>query len=63
MARMTHSDPHTPRLLTCDVLYTGMGGAQSPGAVVVVGGTVAATGHPDTLRAAYPTRGRNAPGR
>ncbi|BBN95071.1 hydrolase [Deinococcus grandis] len=54
MARMTHSDPHTPRLLTCDVLYTGMGGAQSPGAVVVVGGTVAATGHPDTLRAAYP---------
>ncbi|WP_254605668.1 amidohydrolase family protein [Deinococcus sp. JMULE3] len=51
---MTHSDPHTPRLLTCDVLYTGMGGAQSPGAVVVVGGTVAATGHPDTLRAAYP---------
>ncbi len=54
MARMTHSDPHTPRLLTCDVLYTGMGGAQSPGGVVVVGGTVAATGHPDTLRAAYP---------
>lgn len=54
MARMTHSDPHTPRLLTCDVLYTGMGGAQSPGGVVVVGGTVAATGHPDALRAAYP---------
>ncbi|MHA0040697.1 amidohydrolase family protein [Deinococcus sp. PEB2-63] len=51
---MTHSDPHTPRLLTCDVLYTGMGGAQSPGGVVVVGGTVVATGHPDTLRAAYP---------
>lgn len=44
----------TPRLLTCDVLYTGMGGAQSPGAVVVVGETVAATGHPDELRRQYP---------
>ncbi|PTA69874.1 hypothetical protein C8263_01070 [Deinococcus arcticus] len=43
-----------PRLLVCDVLYTGMGGAQSPGGVVVVGGAVAATGHPDALRAAYP---------
>ncbi|UBV41553.1 amidohydrolase family protein [Deinococcus taeanensis] len=50
----TPADPHAPRLLTCDVLYTGMGGAQSPGAVVVVGRTVAATGHPDALRAAYP---------
>ncbi|GAA0505539.1 amidohydrolase family protein [Deinococcus depolymerans] len=47
-------DPHLPRLLTCDLLFTGMGGAQSPGGVVVVGGTVAATGHPDALRAAYP---------
>ncbi len=44
----------TPRLLTCDILYTGMGGAQAPGGVVVVGDTVAATGHPDTLRASYP---------
>ena len=43
-----------PRLLTCDVLYTGMGGAQSPGGVVVVGETVAATGHPDELRRQYP---------
>ena len=47
-------DAHTPRLLTCDVLYTGMGGAQSPGGVVVVGETVAATGHPDELRRQYP---------
>ncbi|GGM12346.1 amidohydrolase family protein [Deinococcus aerophilus] len=44
----------TPRLLVCDLLYTGMGGAQSPGGVVVVGDTVAATGHPDALRASYP---------
>ncbi|WP_221090372.1 amidohydrolase family protein [Deinococcus aquaedulcis] len=51
---MTAPAAFTPRLLVCDVLYTGMGGAQAPGAVVVVGGTVAATGHPDTLRAAYP---------
>lgn len=43
-----------PRLLTCDLLYTGMGGAQSPGGVVVVGDTVAATGHPDELRRQYP---------
>lgn len=43
-----------PRLLTCDLLYTGLGGAQSPGAVVVSGGVVAATGHPNTLRANYP---------
>ena len=47
-------DPLTPRLLTCDVLYTGLGGAQSPGGVVVVGDTVAATGHPDELRVNYP---------
>lgn len=47
-------DPHTPRLLVCDVLYTGMGGAQSPGGVVVVGGTVAATGAQEALRQAYP---------
>ena len=48
------ADPHTPRLLVCDLLYTGLGGAQSPGAVVVVGGTVAATGHPEELRRQYP---------
>ncbi|WP_309570641.1 amidohydrolase family protein [Deinococcus sp.] len=48
------ADPFTPRLLTCDVLYTGMGGAQSPGGVVVVGETIAATGSPDDLRRAYP---------
>jgi cytosine/adenosine deaminase-related metal-dependent hydrolase len=46
--------PHTPELLTCDILYTGMGGAQSPGGVVVSGGIVAATGHPDTLRGNFP---------
>ncbi|MBZ9712098.1 amidohydrolase family protein [Deinococcus multiflagellatus] len=51
---MTAPAAFTPRLLVCDVLYTGMGGAQAPGAVVVVGGTVAATGHPDILRATYP---------
>ncbi|MBZ9752546.1 amidohydrolase family protein [Deinococcus sp. HMF7604] len=51
---MTMPDALTPRLLVCDVLYTGMGGAQSPGAVVVAGQTVAATGAPDALRAAYP---------
>lgn len=48
------SDAHTPRLLTCDLLYTGMGGAQSPGGVVVVGQTIAATGHPDELQRHYP---------
>ncbi|MFC4426784.1 amidohydrolase family protein [Deinococcus navajonensis] len=53
-AMSASTDPHTPRLLVCDVLYTGMGGAQAPGAVVVVGETVAATGAPDALRAAYP---------
>ncbi|WP_291424400.1 amidohydrolase family protein [Deinococcus sp.] len=47
-------NPSIPRLLTCDVLYTGMGGAQSPGAVVVVGKTIAATGSLDDLRASYP---------
>jgi cytosine/adenosine deaminase-related metal-dependent hydrolase len=51
---MTASPAAPPRLLTCDLLYTGLGGAQSPGAVVVSGGVVAATGHPDTLRANYP---------
>ncbi len=51
---MTEAHPHLPRLLTCDLLYTGMGGAQSPGGVVVVGETIAATGHPDELRRNYP---------
>ncbi len=41
-------------LLTADVLYSGMGLPQGPGAVVLSGATVAATGHPDELRAAYP---------
>ncbi len=57
MGRMTSassSDPHTPELLTCDVLFTGVGGGQSPGGVVVSNGVIAATGHPDTLRASYP---------
>lgn len=43
-----------PRLLLCDLLYTGMGAPQSPGGVVVVGETVAATGRPDDLRRQYP---------
>lgn len=53
---MTHPapDPFTPRLLVCDVLYTGMGGGHAPGGVVVVGDTVAATGDPAQLRARYP---------
>ena len=46
--------PFTPRLLVCDVLYTGMGGGHAPGGVVVVGGTVAATGDPAQLQASYP---------
>lgn len=51
---LPEADALTPRLLTCDVLYTGLGGGQSPGGVVVVGETVAATGHPDELRLQYP---------
>ncbi|GHF55580.1 cytosine/adenosine deaminase-related metal-dependent hydrolase [Deinococcus metalli] len=51
---MTAPGPYTPRLLTCDVLYTGMGGGHAPGGVVVVGETVAATGDPAELRRAYP---------
>lgn len=51
---MTAPDFHLPRLLTCDVLYTGMGGAQTPGGVVIVGDTIAATGLPDDLRRQYP---------
>ncbi|CAM3230094.1 amidohydrolase family protein [Deinococcus saxicola] len=53
---MTDPTPEsfTPRLLICDVLYTGMGGGHAPGAVVVVGNTVAATGDPAQLRAQYP---------
>lgn len=48
---MTSSDI---RLLICDILYTGMGLPQSPGAVVVSGGSVAATGQPDELRKNFP---------
>lgn len=44
----------TPRLLVCDLLYTGMGGPQSPGGVVVVGDSIAATGHPEELQRNYP---------
>lgn len=57
---MTSSSPadlsadHSPVLYTADFLFTGMGGAQSPGGVVVSRGTVAATGHPDLLRQNYP---------
>lgn len=46
---------HRPRLLTCDLLYPGVGGGSyAPGAVVVSEGTIAAVGHPDDLRARYP---------
>lgn len=45
---------HSARLLICDVLYTGLGGGLAPGGVVVVGGTIAATGHPNELRVNYP---------
>ena len=51
---MTAPDFHLPRLLTCDVLYTGMGGAQSPGGVVLMRDIIAATGHPDELKRNYP---------
>ncbi|GHG05009.1 aminodeoxyfutalosine deaminase [Deinococcus piscis] len=44
----------SPVLYTADTLFTGLGGAQSPGGVVVSRGTVAATGHPDQLRQNYP---------
>lgn len=47
-------DAHAARLLVCDVLYSGMGGGLAPGGVVVVGNTVAATGHPEELRRNYP---------
>ena len=56
------SAPHLD-LLTADVLYTGMGLPQSPGGVVLSGGTVAATGHPDELRAAYPQAAERRAGR
>ncbi|WP_425429967.1 amidohydrolase family protein [Deinococcus hopiensis] len=48
------ADPHAPELLTCDVLYTGVGGGFAPGGVVVSGGTVAATGDPAILRVSHP---------
>ncbi|WP_425557417.1 amidohydrolase family protein [Deinococcus aluminii] len=45
---------HAPELLTCDVLFTGIGGGHSPGGVVVANGVIAGTGDPATLRASYP---------
>ncbi|MFC6592538.1 hypothetical protein ACFP81_11395 [Deinococcus lacus] len=51
-----------PVLYCAELLYTGMGGAQAPGGVVVVGSTVAATGHPDTLRRQYPQAREEAAG-
>lgn len=48
------ADDFSPVLYTAQTLFTGMGGAQSPGAVVVSRGTVAATGHPDLLRRNFP---------
>ena len=47
-------DPHLPELLTCDVLFTGVGGGHAPGGVVVSGSVVAATGDPAALRASFP---------
>ncbi|WP_261664126.1 amidohydrolase family protein [Deinococcus sp. Marseille-Q6407] len=49
-----------PILYTAGTLFTGLGGAQSPGGVIVSRGSlaskpaVAATGHPDLLRQNYP---------
>lgn len=43
-----------PRLLTADLLYTGMGLPIQEGGVVVSGGTIAAAGKAAELRAAYP---------
>ncbi|OLV16990.1 amidohydrolase family protein [Deinococcus marmoris] len=51
---LSSPDPFTPRLFVCDVLYTGMGGGHAPGGVVVVSGTVAATGDPAQLRLQHP---------
>ncbi|WP_027482120.1 amidohydrolase family protein [Deinococcus pimensis] len=47
------SDP-APRLLTADVVYTGMGLPRSGGGVVVSHGVVAATGDLADLRASFP---------
>ncbi len=47
-------DAHAPELLSCDVLYTGIGGGHAPGGVVVANGVIAAAGDPATLRASYP---------
>lgn len=47
-------DPHAPELLTCDVLYTGIGGGHAPGGVVVANGVIAAAGDLASLRASYP---------
>ncbi|WP_034387246.1 amidohydrolase family protein [Deinococcus sp. YIM 77859] len=48
------ADPHLPELLTCDVLFTGIGGGHAPGGVVVANGTIAAAGDPTSLRVRYP---------
>ncbi|MBB6097527.1 cytosine/adenosine deaminase-related metal-dependent hydrolase [Deinobacterium chartae] len=42
------------RLLTADVVYTGMGLPLAPGAVVVSDTLIVATGRPEELRARYP---------
>lgn len=47
-------DPHSPELLTCDVLFSGVGGGYAPGGVVVADGVIAAVGDPEALRARYP---------
>jgi cytosine/adenosine deaminase-related metal-dependent hydrolase len=53
-AEPSPADPHTPELLTCDVLFTGVGGGHAPGGVVVANGVIAALGDPATLRASFP---------
>ncbi|MBI0446205.1 MULTISPECIES: amidohydrolase family protein [unclassified Deinococcus] len=47
-------DAHIPELLTCDVLFSGVGGGYAPGGVVVADGVIAAVGDPEVLRARYP---------
>jgi len=48
------TDPNQPRLLTADILYTGMGVPVRDGGVLVSGEVIAATGPAAELRAAYP---------
>ncbi|GAA5511477.1 aminodeoxyfutalosine deaminase [Deinococcus carri] len=54
MTAQPSPDLLTPELLTCDVLFTGVGGGHAPGGVVVANGVIAALGDPATLRASYP---------